>query len=160
SRQPTHGSDMTDTADPNPPLTPTPEPKPTPRKRRKWPWVLLALFALLILLVLLAPTIISTSPVRSIVVSRINNSLSGQLDIADWSIGWTSGVTIEGVKLDDAQGKRIAEVSSIRLPISLLGAARGNYDLGDVVIDKPNLVNVEVYANGSTNLDQLAKPST
>src|SRR4051794_13815584 len=110
---------------PAPPAPETSTPAPAPRKRRKWPWVLLGLFVVLVLLLLLAPTIASTAPVRSIVVSKINNNLNGKLEVSDWSIGWTSGVSLNGVKLDDASGRRIAEVSSIRLPISLIGAARG-----------------------------------
>ncbi len=86
--------------------------------------MILALFVLLILLVLLGPTIASTAVVRSIVVSKINNSLNGKLDITDWSIGWTSGVTVTGIKLDDDKGRRIVEVSSVKIPASLIGLAR------------------------------------
>ncbi len=143
--------------DANVPESTTQPPPAAPKKRRKWPWILLGIVGLLILLVLLGPTLASTSPVRSIVISKINASLNGKLDISDWSIGWTSGVTLNGIKLDDDKGRRIVEVSSVRLPISLLGAARGNYDLGNVVVEKPNILNLEVYEDGTTNLDKLAK---
>src|SRR5438874_9376381 len=150
---------MTETIDPQnqPAQTPPPPPK---KKRRRWPWVILTIVLLLMLLVLLAPTIISTGPVKSIVVSKINNNLNGTLAVSDWSIGWTSGVTLNGIKVDDERGRRIVEVSSIRVPVSLIAAARGNYDLGDTIIDKPNLVNFEVYEDGSNNLQKLGKPSS
>ena len=118
--------------DPNSPDNQTPKTK----KRRRWPYVAGAIVALFLLLILLAPTIASMGAVRSLVVSKINNSLNGTLAINDWSIGWLSGVWIEGIKIDDQQGRRVVEVDSVRVPISLIGAARGNYDLGEVVIDK------------------------
>ena len=127
------------------------------KRRRRWPWVILGIVLVLILLVALAPTLLSTGAGKSFVVSKINNSLNGKLDIADWSIGWTSGVTLNGVKIDDQQGRRVVEVASIKVPMSLIAAARGNYDLGDTVINQPNLVNLEIYEDGSTNLDKLVK---
>src|SRR5687768_8112221 len=140
--------------------TPTPEDsKPKKRRRRRWPWVIAGVFAVLILLILLAPTIVSTAPVRSMVVGMVNDNLNGKLAINDWSIGWSSGVTLEGVKIEDEKGVRVLEVASIRVPVSLIGAARGNYDLGEVVIDRPTLVNVVVEEDGTTNLEKLAKPS-
>src|SRR5688500_28085 len=97
--------------------TPTPEDsKPKKRRRRRWPWVIVGIVVLLLLLVLLAPTIVSTAPVRSMIVGIVNDNLNGKLAINDWSIGWTSGVTLEGVKLEDEKGVRVLEVASIRVP--------------------------------------------
>lgn len=139
---------------------PTSDNRKPPKRRRRWPWVILSILVLLIVLVALAPTLLSTGPAKSFVVGKVNEQLNGKLDVADWSIGWTSGVTLAGVKLDDDKGRRVAEIASIRVPMSLIGAARGNLDFGDTVIDKPNLVNLEIYPDGSTNLDRLAKETT
>src|SRR5437762_433886 len=91
------------------PATPPPV---KPKKRRRWPWVIGGILLFLILLVLLAPTIASTGAVRSIVIGKINQNLNGKLAVNDWSLGWTSGVTLDSVKIDDEQGRRIAEVGS------------------------------------------------
>ncbi len=139
------------------PGTPAVPPEPPKKKRRRWPWVLLGLFIVLILLILLAPTLLSTAPARSFAIAQVNNHLNGKLSVNDWSLGWTSGVTLDGVKIDDEQGRRVVEVNSVRVPMSLLSAARGNYNLGEVVIDKPNLVNLEVYPDGTNNLANLVK---
>src|SRR6185295_3727595 len=98
------------------PADPTPPNTPPKKRRRRWPWVILAIVLLLVLLVALAPTLLSTAPARSIVVSKINNNLNGTLSVSDWSLGWTSGVVLNGVKVDDASGRRIVEVASIRVP--------------------------------------------
>jgi hypothetical protein len=149
----------TNPADPNASQQPADQPPPKKKRRRRWPWVILGLIVALLVLVALLPTLISTGAGRSFAVGQANNYINGKLDVADWSIGWTTGVTLEGVKLDDQQGRRVAEIARVRVPMSLIAAARGNYDLGEVVIDKPNLVNLEINPDGSTNLDKLVKES-
>ena len=80
---------------PTPPTTPpvqtakpaAPAPK---RRRRRWPWVILILLLLVVGLVALGPTLASTSPVRSMVLSQVNNNLNGKVTIDDWSLGWFS----------------------------------------------------------------------
>src|SRR3712207_3483637 len=92
-------------ANPNDPTAPQQQPPPpAPRKRRRrWPWVILAIVVLLIVLVALLPTLLSTGAGKSIVLGQANNYVNGKVDIADWSIGWTSGLTINGLKIDDQQ---------------------------------------------------------
>src|SRR5688572_12123766 len=66
-------------------------PSPAKRKRRRrWPWVLLALFLLLGLLVVLLPTLAGTGPGRSVILGQVNQRLNGRVEVADWSMGWSS----------------------------------------------------------------------
>jgi hypothetical protein len=136
--------------------TPPAAPKKT-RRRRRWPWVIVAIIVLLIVIVLLLPTIVSTGPVTSFVVSKINQNLNGTLSVSDLSVGWFSGLTLTGVKVDDAHGRRVAEVNRVQVPMSLISAIGGNYDLHDTVIDQPNLVIFDVYPDGTNTLTQLIK---
>ena len=119
-------------------IDPTKEPQTCPRRKKSGGSILklvVGLVVLIVLLVLLAPTLIGTGVVRDLVVGRINSSaLNGKLQIKDWSFGWTSGVHIEGVQLDDANSEHLLSVADISVPISLLKAATGNIDLGDVTI--------------------------
>src|SRR5438477_10301068 len=112
--------------DATPPSAPTDQSAPAakPRKRRRWPWVILGLLLALILLVLLAPTIASTGPVRSLVVSKINSNLSGHAQIADWSLGWTTPTDIGGVKVYDANNVLILEVDHLKTDLTLLKALK------------------------------------
>src|SRR3954449_11773804 len=71
---------------------PAPAPAPRRKKKRWWLRVLLTLLILIVLLIVCAPYIASTAPVRSIVVGQINNNLNGSVAIADYSVGWTGGV--------------------------------------------------------------------
>src|SRR5687768_9637647 len=82
----------------------TAKPQAVKKRRRRWPWVVLVLFLLLGLLVLLLPTLLGTGPGRSVVLGQVNPRLNGRLDVADWSLGWTSPITVSGLKVFDKAG--------------------------------------------------------
>lgn len=108
--------------------------------KRGWWWKLpLAAIVLLVVLVLLLPTIASTSPVRGMVLSKVNASLPGKLGVEDWSLGWFSGVNVKGIDWTDASGRKLATVSEVRTSISLMQLAKGNLHLGEIVIPNVNL---------------------
>lgn len=136
-----------------------PQPAPTKKKRR---WVLksiIGLVVLILLLVLLAPSIISTGVVRDVVVGQINSSsINGKLAIKDWSFGWTSGVHIDGVTLNDANNEHLLSIAEISTPLSLAKAATGNIDLGDVTIKGVD-VNAVIDPSGQLNFAKVFKPS-
>ncbi|MGB7158125.1 MAG: hypothetical protein WBD40_08670 [Tepidisphaeraceae bacterium] len=143
---------------PSDPSSPAPEASPVPKKKKRtWLKVIGALLLVLILLIVFLPTIASTGPVKSFVVNKVNENLNGKVQVNDWSIGWASGIDIDGVKVLDAQGITVLTVSRVRVPMSLINAARGNYALGDVLIDKPDLVKLEIDDEGRTNLEKLVK---
>jgi hypothetical protein len=142
-----------------PPEGEQPAQKPKKKKRRLLLKIAAAFIALVILLVILAPTIISTGVVRDLVVDQINSSaLNGKLQIKDWSFGWVSGISIEGVQLTDADNKHLVSVAQISTPLSLLKAATGNIDLGDVTISGVDF-NAVLDKNGNLNILQAIKPS-
>jgi hypothetical protein len=148
------------TGKPDQPSDPQSASKPTKKKKRR---LLLktavALVVLIVLLVVLAPSIISTGMVRGIVVDQINSSaLNGKLQIKDWSFGWISGVHIDGVTLDDANNEHLLSVAQINTPISLLKAATGNIDLGDVTISGVDF-NAVIDSSGELNFLKALKPS-
>src|SRR5688572_26667975 len=146
--------------DPNDPNAPTPQQAPsTPapkRKKRRWPKVLGVIVVLILLLVLCLPWIASTAPVRGIVVSKINNNLNGSVAIDDYSVGWTSGINASGVKVYDAQKNLMLSVPKVSTELSLLGAMRGDLNLGDTVIDV-RLDKIVVDKDGNVNLAGLGK---
>ena len=90
-----------------PALSPEKRPgKTKPRRRRRWLWVLGGLLLVLLALVALLPTIASTAWVRSMVVARANKGLNGRLVIDDWSVSWTGGIKVTGLRIFDAQTGR------------------------------------------------------
>ncbi|HWB53404.1 MAG TPA: hypothetical protein VG722_04400 [Tepidisphaeraceae bacterium] len=129
-----------------------PSSAPPRSKRRRWLWIggltALALF----LLVLLIPTLASTGPIRSYVLSKINANLKGKLEIKSWSLGWISGFRATGVSLQDKSGP-IVTIGQIKTGLTLPEALRGNYALGNVVIEGLHFY-VKVDQSGQSNLDR------
>ena len=148
--------------DPNDPAANGPEQpveKPKKKKRRLLLKIAAGLLVVIVLLVILGPTIASMGFVREMVVGQINSSaLNGKLQIKDWSFGWTSGVRIEGIELTDADNKHLFSASEISTPISLLKAATGNIDLGDVTVSGVD-VNAVIDRDGNLNILKAIKPS-
>lgn len=113
---------------------------------------------LLAILVLLAPVIISTGVVRRVVIGKVNDSLNGQIKLADWSIGWNSGVEVKGLEVRDAQGNVILSVPRVFTGLSLIDAAKGNFDLGTTILENPTF-HLTIDEDGKVNLSGLVKPS-
>lgn len=134
-----------------------PKPAVKARKRRKWPWVILVLFLLLIGLVVLIPTIASTGAVRSVVVGKVNENLNGTVEIGDWSLGWLSPIGLSGIKVYDDQKRLILDVPKIQLGISLLDAAKQNFNFGNDNLIEVASFDVRVDADGKSNLEKLVK---
>src|SRR5687767_10188970 len=92
---------------------------PKKKKKRRWLKVLLVIVALLVALVALLPTIVSSGPVESFVVGKVNDNLNGKLHVNDLSVGWLSGVDVNGLKVDDEQGRTILTLARLRVPLAL-----------------------------------------
>ncbi len=129
------------------------------RKRRRWPWVIVAILVLLVLLVLFAPMIASTAPVRSFVVGKINENVNGKVDIHDWSIGWTGGIVVNGIRVLDDKGVQILQVEKFSTQLSLIDAMRKKIDLGKTSLDGVDF-NLTIDKDGHSNFERLAKAST
>jgi hypothetical protein len=132
--------------------------EPVKKKRRVPLWLKIVgvLVLLLALLVLFIPTIASTGPVRSFAVGKINENLNGRVEIADWSLGWLSGAKIKGVHVRDASGVDILQLTSLTSELSVLDIVRGNYSLGDAVVDGL-IFDIRREADGKLNIEKLAK---
>src|SRR4051812_35092132 len=140
---------------PEPPLNPVepqagrsaaskPEPK---RKRRRWPFVLGGIIVVLLLLVLFAPTILSAGPFKSMALGIVNDNLDGKVEVADWSLGWNSGITVNGLKLYDDQNTLILQASRVRTELSIWKALTSSFTklaLGRTDIDNLDLTNIEI----------------
>ena len=139
---------------PSPPTSdPSSTPPPTPpkrRRRRRWLWSLMTLLALVVALVMLAPWLASTSPIRSLVVAQLNRQLNGSVTIESYSVGWFGGIDARNIRVYDARRALVLEIDEIRSPLSLLGALGGRIDFGDTVIGL-NLTQLKLDADGMPN---------
>ncbi|HEY0010211.1 MAG TPA: hypothetical protein VGB55_15915, partial [Tepidisphaeraceae bacterium] len=126
------------------------------RRKRRWLKVLLALVLLLIALVVLLPAILSFGPVKTLVTNQAGRFINGRVEVATWNFGWTSPVKIHGLKVYDLQNTLVAEVDRLEVEAPLHRLARGDLNLGKVLVDA-NLTRLVVHSDGSTNLNDLIK---
>jgi hypothetical protein len=136
--------------------TAPPAPK-KPRRRRRWPFVVGGLLLLLVLLVVLLPTLAGTSPVRSLVLGQVNQRINGRVEVADWSLGWTTPVSVSGLKVFDRNGSQILELPRLTTELKLLDAARGRLHFGKVTVDGLDAL-VRRDAKGEINFARLVPP--
>ena len=116
------------------------------------------MFAVLVVLVALAPTLASLGPARRFALGKVNERLDGKVEIASWSLGWFSGVRLDGLRVLDADGQPAIEADSIVLPASVPALAGSRKELGTIEIVAPR-VHVVLYPDGSINLAKIAKPT-
>jgi hypothetical protein len=131
------------------------QPPEKKRKKRRWLKVLIVLVLLLVALVALIPTILSTGPGTSFLLGRVNAMLHGKAHVNDLSIGWFSGADVNGLKVEDAEGATILTLARLRVPLALTDAIRGNYALGDVLVERPDIIKLQFYEDGSNNFQRL-----
>ncbi|NQU75909.1 MAG: hypothetical protein HQ546_06310, partial [Planctomycetes bacterium] len=124
---------------------------PKPRKRRRWLRVLIGIVILLLALVALAPTLVSTSLGRKMVVSAVNDRIRGKVQIEDMPLGWFSTCSVDGLAVIDPQGRKTLDVKRIVLSKGLLSLvwSRKNKDLGQIDIDTPQ---ADLYMDTDGNL--------
>lgn len=134
----------------------------SPAPRRRWFRRLvicgLVLLALLAAVVALAPTLAGSSLGRSIAASQVGRFIHGSAKIDAMSFGWLGGQKIGGVKVFDAQQALVLEVDRVETELSLLKAIRGDFSLGNTVVDV-NLTRLQVDPAGNTNYQRLLKES-
>ena len=92
-------------------------------------------------------------------VGKINDNLNGHVTIADWSLGWTSGIRVDGVKVFDDANRQILELPHFSTKLSLLGAMHGQIHLGNTVVNGLNFF-AERFPDGSLNFAKLARTSS
>jgi hypothetical protein len=147
--------------EPNEPQQPAGPVEETKRKkRRKWPYVIGGVVVVLLLLVLLAPTLLSVGPGKSLVLGIVNDNLDGKIEVADWSLGWNSGITINGLKLLDDKGQLVLQASRVRTELSVWKALRSGFTklaLGRTDVDNLDLTNIHIDSEGVPNVVKVAK---
>ena len=133
--------------------TPQATPAKPRRKRRRWGRVLALSVAVLLLLgvglIALAPTLLSTGPGTALVQNIANGQIPGEIKIRGLSLGWTGGVGVEEIVVDDPTGKRVLQ-ARLDSDLGLIDAIRGRFHLGQARA-RLNLPLVLVYPDGTTN---------
>ena len=150
---------MSDPTDPTGPVPPSTPPVP-PRHKRRWLRGLLLLVAVVlvgaVLLLALAPTLLGTRPAVDLALGQVNKRLNGRVAVASVSLGWLSGIRLDGLQVFDEAGAQIAQADHVVCPMPLWRAATGHYPLGNTVVDGLAF-DAKVDSQGRLNFAQLVK---
>jgi len=109
--------------------------------------------------VLAAPTLLSTGPVVSGILAQVNKQLNGKVEVASLSLGWFTGVKVDGVRVTDASGTQIAGIDHAAVGYPLWKALTGKFALGEIPLDGVSF-DAKLDANHQLNFAQLVKPSS
>jgi hypothetical protein len=133
--------------------------KPPPTALRRWRWAIISggILLFLLLLALLAPSIASMGWARSIVLGRINDNLNGRVTIDDWSLGWTTGTDITGLKVFDDQNREVLACGHLQTELTVMQLLKGDYyTLGKTTLQGLSFT-MERGEDGIINLQRLSK---
>jgi len=119
----------------------------------------IGLIVLAALLVLLGPTLVSTSAGTRLALSYINKTIVGTVHADALSLGWFSGQQITAVRLDDKHGQRVLSADRIDAPdLTLFSLLRGGRAFGTLHVVNPT-ARVERFEDGTDNLNRaLSSP--
>ncbi len=125
---------------------------PAPKKGHRWLKILLALCALLILLLLLAPTLLSTSPGKSFLLAKVNARIPGKISADSLSLGWFSGAKVRNLQIKDPNGQTVLSLASADTGLTLTDAlSTASLNLGNIVL-RGLRATLITYPDGTTNL--------
>ena len=100
----------------------------------------LAFLAILILLLFfLTPVFVSSGKGRELILAKINNSIDGQVDFADLSMGWFKGVKITDITFNDDTGQTSVKIKQINAKPHYCSILTGNLSFGETIINEPKI---------------------
>lgn len=117
----------------------------------------------LLLIAIIVITNLFEEQVGRQVVSEVNQQITTELRVEGFGLSFLSsfpniGANLEGVELDDTEGKLILKAEEISFRAGLLSLLSSNVKIKSVVISGGEL-NVEVDRNGKTNTDIFVESS-
>lgn len=93
--------------------------------------------ALLATVVALAPTILSTSWGQKLCQRTASRIYPGSVGFKNLSIGWTSGIDVQGAFIQDPQGRPLFSCAQCTLERPLISLAFSRQDLGHIKVTSP-----------------------
>lgn len=103
-------------------------------------WILIVFAVFLVLFFVLMPMIISSEIGKNFIVSKVNESVDGKLDIGDFSVGWFKGIHITDINFSDNSGELSVSAKDISAKPKYLALLSGEISVTDAVIDSPKVV--------------------
>lgn len=109
-------------------------------KRRALKWILISIAIIIIVVIVIVPVYLSSESGKQLVLSRINSSIDGKVDMKTLSVGWFKGIRLTGLTFLNTAGTTSVNVKQISAKPRLPGLLWGNFALNKTVVDKPEIV--------------------
>ena len=118
--------------------------------------LLLPIVVLIVLVFLLLPAFISSEKGRRLILAKINDSIAGQIDFTDLSMGWLKGVRIADISFNDNAGQISAQIKQITTKPHYGSIVMGNLSFGETTVDQPK-VNVNLKGRPAAEQEPAGK---
>ena len=107
-------------------------------------------------IVAIAPSIISTSWGRGVCLNAASRFCPGSIELKSLSVGWLSGIDLQGLRVKDCQGRDWVTCSRISLEKPLLSLLFSQKDIGAITVVSPSMY---CYASSKSSSLKPAKES-
>jgi translocation and assembly module TamB len=115
---------------------------------------LLVCLTLIAVAIALLPLVVANTPLRNVILSAAVPGDGLQVTVIQASLGWFSGLSVQGVELKDAAGKLLLSAESVRIDRSPIELLLNRHDLGTIEVVRPNF-HVTVRPDGSNLEDAV-----
>lgn len=102
-------------------------------------WVLIGTAGVVLLLFFGIPLYLSSAGGTNLLLGKINESVDGQVEMEDFSIGWFKGVHLTNVSYADTDGTTSIKVDRIETQPQYTSFLGGKVKLGKTVVEKPQI---------------------
>ncbi|MHC4478920.1 MAG: YhdP family protein, partial [Planctomycetota bacterium] len=126
-------------------------------KKRRLIWVVVPL-VLVAVVVLLVPVLVSSHSGRRLILSKINNSVDGTVDIGDLSMSWWKGVKVSDLSFTDQAGQTSVAVREITSKPHYGSLLFGNLSFGRTDIYEPK-VRIKVPEPAPATAEEPRQPA-
>ena len=117
-----------------------PRPKKGSRKVKVIKRLLIITVVVVLLLFFMIPVYLSSAGGREFVISRINSSIDGRVDMGDLSVGWFKGVRLTDFRFEDSAKTTFVTVKEISTKPYYFSLLFGRMAFGKTLIDNPDVV--------------------
>ncbi|MGB9624504.1 MAG: hypothetical protein ACPMAQ_06530, partial [Phycisphaerae bacterium] len=108
---------------------------PVRRQRRRWRRRLAIVLAALVAIVAAAPWLASTATATRMIVSAVNDRLVGKVGLRKLSLSWSGPLTLTGIEVSDAQGRKVLTADAVSCTAGLWHAIRSPTRFRQVTIE-------------------------
>jgi hypothetical protein len=142
-------------SDLDPPLARAPQlDDPPAPKPRRWGRRCVVLLVLLAVGVVLAPEILSRTPLLGQLIAWGTEGMRGRVALGSASLSWFSPPSLAAVQVVDDKGRPVLTADAVTGDRSLWQLATAPQNLGRFVITRPD-IHIAMLADGTTNLEQI-----